>query len=173
MKDTIRDEYGRSFKTLRVSLLSTCNLGCVYCTMSEDEGKAANFISKKNSLPVSSLLSLIRLLHEELSFTTVRLTGGEPLLYPHLVPVIEGIKAMGISQIRLTTNGFLLQKKAAALKAAGMQSINVSLDAVDEDVFFLMSKRYGVRRILDGIKTRSSRCSSTLLNGTLRSVSWK
>jgi cyclic pyranopterin phosphate synthase len=62
-----------------------------------------------------------------------------------------GIKEMGIPKIKITTNGFLLERMALPMKAAGMQSINVSLDAVDEDIFFLMSKRNQVKKVLDGI----------------------
>src|SRR4029079_11501815 len=82
---------------------------------------------------------------------TIRLTGGEPLLYRDIIHLVEGIKSIGITSIKLTTNGFLLQRMAKPLKDAGMQSINVSLDAVDEDVFFLMSKRSNVQRIINGI----------------------
>jgi cyclic pyranopterin phosphate synthase len=167
MKSLVSDEYGRTFKTLRVSLLSSCNLGCVYCTMSEDEVKANNTGNKKNLLPVSQLLSIIRQLHNELQFTTIRLTGGEPLLYPYLTQVINGVKETGIPEIKLTTNGFLLQKQASALKQAGMQSINVSLDAVDEDVFFLMSKRNNVQRILNGIDAALETGMEVKLNAVL------
>ncbi|MEI6945982.1 GTP 3',8-cyclase MoaA [Paraflavisolibacter sp. H34] len=153
MKPTISDKYGRTFQTLRVSLLSTCNLGCVYCTMGEEEQKAGNAAGRQKVLSADQLLPLIGMLHDELSLKTIRLTGGEPLLYPQLAQVVKGVKELGIPQIRLTTNGFLLQKQALALKEAGMQSINVSLDAVDEDTFFLMSKRRNVQRILDGIDT--------------------
>ena len=146
----ITDEYGRTFKTLRVSLLTRCNLGCVYCSMGE-ESVETNHVSKK-LVPVSDLLSLISRLHSLLQLETIRLTGGEPLLYAGLIPVIEGVKAMGIPNIKLTTNGFLLERLAKPMKQAGMESINVSLDAIDEDVFFLMSKRNNVQRVINGIE---------------------
>lgn len=145
----IVDRYNREFKTLRVSLLSRCNLSCVYCTMGEDEVKENNI----HQHPVSAevLLKQINQLHSVLKLETVRLTGGEPLLYHELPALIKGIKESGIPKIKLTTNGFLLERLALPLKAAGLQSVNVSLDAVDEDVFFLMSKRNDVQRILNGI----------------------
>ncbi len=145
----IKDRYNRSFKTLRVSLLSRCNLSCVYCTMGEDEVKENNLHDV--IAPTEYLLQTIQQLHKILGLQTIRLTGGEPLLYHDLIPLINGIKNTGIPKIKITTNGFLLERMAVDLKNAGMQSINVSLDAIDEDVFFLMSKRSHVNRILDGI----------------------
>lgn len=144
----LTDKYNRHFKTLRVSLLSRCNLSCVYCTMGEDDIKEAN-----HTTPVAAgeLLQTIKKLHEVLQLKTIRLTGGEPLLYHELIPVIKGIKAIGIDDIKLTTNGFLLERMALSIKEAGINSINVSLDAIDEDGFFLMSKRNNVQRVLDGI----------------------
>jgi cyclic pyranopterin phosphate synthase len=157
----IADKYGRTFSTLRVSLLHHCNLGCVYCVAGEDELKQANVSGKGDSLPVEQLLEMISRLHTQLRLDTIRLTGGEPLLYTGLVPLIKGIKTLGESdngagnqpapQIKLTTNGFLLERLALPLKEAGLQSINVSLDAVDEDAFFRMSRRHSADRIIRGI----------------------
>ncbi len=145
----IIDEYGRTFKTLRVSLLNRCNLGCIYCTIGDEKESDHNRGQRPAS--VEKLLSNISRLHSLLRFETIRLTGGEPLLYGDLIQVIKGVKALGISNIKLTTNGFLLEKVAGSIKQAGMKSINVSLDAVDEDVYFLMSKRNNVQRIIQGI----------------------
>lgn len=145
----IKDQYGRTFRTLRVSLLQHCNLGCVYCVAGEAELKEAN--AAGDSLPVEQLLAMIRRLKEQLPLDTVRLTGGEPLLYPGLASLIRGIRAAGIDAVRLTTNGFLLERMATALKEAGLEAMNVSLDAVDEEVFARMSRRHSVSRIIRGI----------------------
>ncbi|HEY6900500.1 MAG TPA: GTP 3',8-cyclase MoaA [Puia sp.] len=147
----MNDVYGRRFKTLRVSLLHHCNLGCVYCVAGDAELKQANVSGKDEQLAGSRLLEMIRRLHVQLQLDTVRLTGGEPLLYPGLVDLVEGIRASGIPRVKLTTNGFLLERMAHALAKAGMQSINVSLDAIDEDVFVRMSRRHSVERIIRGI----------------------
>ena len=146
----IADKYGRTFKTLRVSLLNRCNLGCVYCSLGDDKIQKLNV--SENHIPVEGLLEIITQLHSQLQLRTIRLTGGEPLLYPDLIPIIEGVKAMGIPEIKLTTNGFLLERMAKPMKQAGMKAINVSLDAMDEDIFFLMSKRNNVRRVIRGIE---------------------
>jgi cyclic pyranopterin phosphate synthase len=118
--------------------------------MGDDELKEKNRLNK-DYLSSSGTIALIQQLHRVLDLEVIRLTGGEPLLYPHLAEVIGAVKEMGIPEIKMTTNGFLLERSAQSLKEAGLQSINVSLDAVDEDVFFLMSKRNNVQRILNGI----------------------
>jgi len=147
----IKDKFGRTFRTLRVSLTNHCNLGCVYCVSGDEDMQKHNSSVKNASLPVADLLEIITRLHHRLELGTVRLTGGEPLLYHGLVELVRGIRATGIPHIKLTTNGFLLERLAAPLKEAGMESINVSLDAVDEAVFFRMSRRQSVERIVRGI----------------------
>lgn len=151
MTAPIQDDYGRTFRTLRVSLLQHCNLGCVYCVAGEDDLKQANASPAAASLAVEELLAIIRRLHGELALDHVRLTGGEPLLYPGLATLIRGIREAGIASVRMTTNGFLLERQAAALRAAGLEALNVSLDAVDEEVFFRISRRRSAHRIIGGI----------------------
>lgn len=141
---------GRSFSVLRVSLLDTCNFACTYCVC---EDQIAPGKTEEPTLSVYELLGLIGSLHQTLNLQTVRLTGGEPLLYPKLTELIAGIRSLGIRDIKMTTNGFLLARKLEALKRAGLQSINVSLDALDERCFFRMTKRTGVTRVVDGILT--------------------
>ncbi|HVS94916.1 MAG TPA: GTP 3',8-cyclase MoaA [Puia sp.] len=151
MSRPIEDRYGRKFRTLRVSLLQHCNLGCVYCVAGEDELKQANASPAGGSLTVEGLLAIIRRLHWQLGLDHIRLTGGEPLLYPGLTSLIRGIRETGIVSVRMTTNGFLLERQAAQLKDAGLEALNVSLDAVDEDVFFRISRRHSAQRIVRGI----------------------
>jgi cyclic pyranopterin phosphate synthase len=147
----ISDKYGRTFRTLRVSLLPHCNLGCIYCVSGDEELKTANTLHEGRSLEVEELLAIIRRLHGQLHLENIRLTGGEPLLYPGLASLVRGIRTAGIPAIRLTTNGFLLERHAASLKEAGLEAVNVSLDAVEEAVFFKMSRRHSVDRVIRGI----------------------
>lgn len=147
----IKDTYGRTFRTLRVSLLQHCNLGCVYCVAGEDDLKQANASHEGSSLEVGRLLSIIQRLHAQVGLENIRLTGGEPLLYPALASLIRGIRAAGIPAIRLTTNGFLLERQAVVLKDAGLEAVNVSLDAVGEAIFFQMTRRHSAARIMQGI----------------------
>jgi len=163
----IKDTYGRSFKTLRVSLLNSCNLGCVYCVAGDDNFLKRNNLSSTHQSGAHELLPIIEKLHDVLHLEIIRLTGGEPLLYHDIIHLVEGIKTMGIDAIKLTTNGFLLQRMAKPLKDAGMKSINVSLDSVDEDVFFLMSRRNNVKKILKGIDAARDAGLDVKLNAVL------
>jgi Molybdenum cofactor biosynthesis enzyme len=146
--DKLKDPLGRSFRVLRVSLLDTCNFACTYCVCEDP------LIPEKmaeTTLSVGELIRLISNLHETLNLQTVRLTGGEPLLYPDLAALIAGIRSLGIRDIKMTTNGFLLARKIEALKRGGLRSINVSLDALDGERFFRMTRRMGVARVVEGI----------------------
>jgi GTP 3',8-cyclase len=145
----ITDTYGRAFKSLRISLLNSCNFACTYCTDGKAQDTPLNHHATKQS--TNAFLQQIQALHEQLQLEDVRLTGGEPLLHPQLLEIVAGIKALGIKKIKLTTNGFLLSNKIEALKNAGVTDINISLDAIDEDVFFLMTKRKNVSRVLKAI----------------------
>lgn len=147
----LRDTYGRTFKTLRVSLINTCNLGCVYCTFGQEETKQHHLEAKEKSLSATELGDTILQLNSALHLQTIRFTGGEPLLYKELPELIRLVKLSGINNLKITTNGLLLENLAEKLKQAGISDINVSLDAFDEEVFFKMSRRKGVDKIFRGI----------------------
>ena len=147
----VRDTYGRTFKTLRVSLINTCNLGCIYCTYGNDEQKENYKSYKDHSLSPADLAHSITQLHQSLNLDTIRFTGGEPLLYKELPELVKSVKLAGIPNLKLTTNGLLLEGLAEKLKDSGITAINVSLDAIDEDVFYAMSRRSGINRIFSGI----------------------
>lgn len=144
----LQDQYHRQFKTLRVSLLNTCNMGCVYCSMGEEEEIEYDHRPQKTA---AHLLSLIQKMHQQLDLKTVRLTGGEPLLFRELPELIRGIRQLSVAKISMTTNGFLLQRQAKALADSGLQTINVSLDAIDENVFYQITRRRKVSKVFAGI----------------------
>jgi cyclic pyranopterin phosphate synthase len=141
------DSQGRTFKNLRISLLDTCNFACVYCT----DDDYITHQKKQQFLDTDELLGIVFKLQESLSLQSIRLTGGEPLLYPNLEKVIFGLTDLGISEIKMTSNGFLLAKKADALKAAGLKEINISLDAAQENSFFKMTRRDKLKDVKIGI----------------------
>lgn len=168
----IVDSHGRSFRTLRVSLTNACNFGCVYCVNGEDAG-SINKVGASAIPPLhfSDLANIVVQLHKILQFKTVRLTGGEPTLYHDLVPFVGLLTSNGIQHIKMTTNAFLLKQKAESLFRAGVKELNVSLDAVDSDVFAKVSRRNSLQNVLEGIN-EALRCgmyiklNSVIMRGT-------
>ncbi len=150
----ITDIHGRQFKTLRVSLTNTCNLGCVYCVEESTEKKAipSPQLPESNPLSVYKLIDCIATLHSVIGLETIRLTGGEPTLYRELLPLMQGIQQTGIPSVKMTTNGYLLSNKIVDLYNHGLTSLNISLDAIEPEPFFQISRRRNLHKILDGIE---------------------
>ncbi len=145
----IKDRYGRTFKTLRVSLTNVCNLGCIYCVNSSDLKPSS--ITNKKILSYSAIVIAIKKIHELTPLETIRLTGGEPTLYKDLIPIIKEISTLGIENIKMTSNGYLLKDMIPALAQAGLKKINISLDAVDNISFNKISKRKNIEKVLEAI----------------------
>lgn len=143
-----KDDFNRKFKKLRISLTNVCNLACKYCVADEltDENKLP-----PGALNTSEYLQIIDKIHQICQLKTVRLTGGEPLLYGDIINLVEGIKLLDIPQIKLTTNATYLAEKAMSLKKAGIDEINVSLDALDRSTFKAISRKDTLQKSLDGI----------------------
>ena len=143
----LTDTFGRVHNNLRVSVTDRCNLRCTYCM---PDGIVP-------FLPADQLLSFpqIALVAEALlglGVTKIRLTGGEPLLRPRLPDLIERLRELpGLQQLALTTNGLRLDRLAKPLRAAGLDRLNISLDALDETAFQQVSRRSGLHRVLAGI----------------------
>jgi GTP 3',8-cyclase len=164
----IKDEHGRTFKTLRVSLTSLCNFGCVYCVNSEDKGGMNDIYSSAlPHLDYKVLAELVIQLHKTLDFESVRLTGGEPMLYQNLIPFIQILKSSGIKNVKMTTNGFNLKQKAEGLALAGVKDINISLDSVDPDIFKAISRRNMHRQVIEGIEAAIKNGISVKLNAVI------
>ena len=160
----LQDPYNRKFKALRVSLLNTCNFQCVYCTMGSEDGEDVDHRPQQTA---AFFLKQITKLHQYLALENVRLTGGEPLLYRELPELIKGIAEIGVKEIKLTTNGFLLEKQAESLKKAGLKAVNISLDAIDEEVFYRMSKRRQVAKVFRGIDAAIANGLEVKLNAVI------
>jgi len=149
----IKGFFGRFLQDLRISVIDQCNLRCTYCMPKEIFGDDYPF------LPESELLSfeeITRLAESfaELGVNKIRLTGGEPLMRKNLHQLIENLSNIqGINDIALTTNGIFLPRDAKKLKAAGLKRVNISLDAIDDDVFKQINGRgVGTKPVLKGIE---------------------
>lgn len=146
-KQTIRDKYGRTFATLRLSLTNSCNFGCTYCVESEP---SSNERQKALGLTSKQLAEKVSHLHHLLDLEVIRLTGGEPTLYTDLVNLVAHLAPLGIP-IKMTTNGFLMEKLAPALAKAGLTEINLSLDAIHPAAFEKITRRRGLDKVLNGV----------------------
>ncbi len=137
---------------LRISVTDRCNFRCTYCMPREVFGRDYAFLPRAELLTFEEITRLARLF-VALGVAKLRLTGGEPLLRRDL-PVLVGMLAAlpGVEDLTLTTNGSLLGRHAAALAAAGLNRISVSLDSLDDATFARMNDvGFPVASVLEGI----------------------
>ncbi|MDH4019058.1 MAG: GTP 3',8-cyclase MoaA [Xanthomonadales bacterium] len=149
----ITDTLARPLKDLRISVMDRCNLRCTYCMPEESLNGKGVFLPSHHLLSDGEIELMVRVF-TSLGVHKVRLTGGEPLLRPGFVELVDRISSIeGITDLALTTNAVLLPRYAEALKKAGLGRITVSLDSLDEAVFREMAGGRGsVSEVLDGIE---------------------
>ena len=149
---SLRDVRGRALRDLRVSVTDRCNFRCPYCMPRELFGPDHVFLPQDQVLSIDEIARLVRVF-VRLGVRKVRLTGGEPLLRPDLEDLVGQIAVTpGVQDLALTTNGALLARRAAGLRAAGLHRVTVSLDSLDPGVFAeLADTKVPLARVLDGI----------------------
>jgi GTP 3',8-cyclase len=148
MREPLRDAHGRSLADLRVSVTDRCNFRCQYCMPAD----GLPWLERSEILSFEEIERLVRLL-VSLGIEDVRLTGGEPLVrrdFPRLVSMLAAIR--GLRDLSLTTNGYLLERDAAALVAAGIDRVNVSIDSLARDRFFQITRRDALPQVLRGLE---------------------
>lgn len=150
-----RDTRGRRIHDLRISVTDRCNFRCTYCMPRDVFGPDYAFLSRDALLSFEEITLLARVFRN-LGVEKIRLTGGEPLLRRNLEQLIGMLATLREDgrplDLTLTTNGSLLAKKARALKAAGLDRVTVSLDALDDATFKAMNDAdYSVASVLAGI----------------------
>jgi cyclic pyranopterin phosphate synthase len=141
------DSFGRIHTSLRISVTDRCNIRCFYCMPEE-------VVRFKPRAEILTFEEIVRFTHvaARLGVKKLRLTGGEPLVREELPKLVEMlVRVEGIDEVALTTNGILLGDQARALKEAGLQRLNISLDTLKEETFFKISRRHGLDRVLAGI----------------------
>jgi cyclic pyranopterin phosphate synthase len=148
-----RDSLARPVRDLRISVMDRCNFRCPYCMPRETFHEQYRFLSSHERLSFDEIVRLARLF-VRLGVRKLRLTGGEPLLRANLPDLIGDLTAIpGVEDVALTTNGVLLARYAAELRAAGLKRVTVSLDSLDPQVFARMSGGFGgVTEVLEGIE---------------------
>ncbi|MGC4744883.1 GTP 3',8-cyclase MoaA [Micromonospora sp. DT201] len=142
------DRYGRVARDLRVSLTDKCNLRCTYCMPAE----GLPWLAGPELLTDEEIVRLVRVAVERLGVTEVRFTGGEPLIRPGLLGIVAAVAALEPRpRISLTTNGIGLDRLAPALREAGLDRVNVSLDTLDPARFTKLTRRPRLDAVLAGL----------------------
>ncbi|WP_406073716.1 GTP 3',8-cyclase MoaA [Micromonospora sp. NBC_01638] len=142
------DRYDRVARDLRVSLTDKCNLRCTYCMPAE----GLPWLAGPELLTDEEVVRLVRVAVERLGVTEVRFTGGEPLIRPGLVGIVTAVAALTPRpRVSLTTNGIGLDRLAPALRAAGLDRVNVSLDTLDPGRFLRLTRRPRLDAVLAGL----------------------
>ena len=142
------DTFGRQAVDLRVSLTDRCNLRCTYCMPEE----GLQWLAKPELLTDEEIVRLVTIAVRDLGVREVRFTGGEPMLRPGLVAIVAACAELEPRpELSLTTNGIGLARTAGALKAAGLDRVNVSLDTLDPDTFHTLTRRHRHHDVLAGL----------------------
>jgi cyclic pyranopterin phosphate synthase len=152
VNDPLRDAHGRAITDLRVSVTDRCNFRCQYCMPAD----GLPWLERAEILSFEEIERLVRIL-VSLGIEDVRLSGGEPLVrreFPRLVSMLAAID--GIEDLSLTTNGYLLERDAAALVDAGIQRVNVSIDSLARDRFFQITRRDALPQVMRGLEAIAS-----------------
>jgi len=144
--DPLLDGHGRRIGDLRVSVTDRCNFRCQYCMPAE----GLPWLERDDVLHFEEIERLVALL-ASMGVTDVRLTGGEPLVRRDF-PTLVGMLAPLVEDLSITTNGYLLERDAEALVRAGATRFNVSIDSLQRDRFFEMTRRDALPRVLRGLE---------------------
>jgi GTP 3',8-cyclase len=146
-REPLFDGHGRRISDLRVSVTDRCNFRCQYCMPAE----GLPWLERTEILTFEEIERLVRVM-AEMGVSDLRLTGGEPLVrrdFPRLVAMLARVP--GVEDLSLTTNGYLLERDAAALVEAGINRVNVSIDSLQRDHFFQLTRRDSLPQVLRGL----------------------
>jgi len=141
------DGHGRRIADLRLSVTDRCNFRCQYCMPAE----GLPWLEREAVLHFEEIERIVALL-AQMGIESVRLTGGEPLVrrdFPRLAAMLAPL----VDDLSVTTNGYLLERDAAALVDAGINRFNVSIDSLQQDRFFAMTRRDALPQVLRGLET--------------------
>jgi len=145
--DNLIDEFNRKITYLRISVTDRCNQRCAYCSPDEKFIK----IPKENILSLEEIYAFSEIA-VSLGITKIRLTGGEPLLRKNLIYLVELLSSIqNVMDLAMTTNGVLLKQFAGQLKTAGLNRINISLDTLIPEKYYLITRENRLHEVLEGI----------------------
>jgi GTP 3',8-cyclase len=146
--EPLKDGHGRLIGDLRVSVTDRCNFRCQYCMPAE----GLPWLDREEILTFEEIVRVVGLF-AAMGVHDVRLTGGEPLVrrdFPRLAAMLAGLE--DVDDLSVTTNGYLLERDAEALVAAGIDRFNVSIDSLQRDRFFELTRRNALPQVLRGLE---------------------
>ena len=146
------DGHGRLIGDVRISVTDRCNFRCQYCMPAE----GLPWLDRDEILTFEEIERVVALL-ASMGVGDVRLTGGEPLVrkgFPKLAAMLAALE--DVDDLSVTTNGFLLERDAEALVAAGINRFNVSIDSLQQDRFFELTRRDALPRVMRGLERLAS-----------------
>jgi cyclic pyranopterin phosphate synthase len=150
--EPLRDGHGRLIGDLRVSVTDRCNFRCQYCMPAE----GLPWLERAAILTFEEIARLVALF-ARMGVHDVRLTGGEPLVrreFPQLAAMLAAID--DVHELSVTTNGFLLERDAEALVRSGIDRFNVSIDSLQKDHFYELTRRDALPQVLRGLELLGS-----------------
>ncbi len=139
------DRFGRPLKNLRIVVTTRCNYRCVYCHGEGVELGREEVLNPRN-------IFLISLAARSLGISSVKITGGEPLVRSDVDRIIKSIVDAGIGDVSMTTNGFFLAERAGDLAEAGLKRVCVSIPSLDEERYRFVTRVDGLDRVLKGLE---------------------
>ncbi len=152
VSNQLRDGHGRAIGDLRVSVTDRCNFRCQYCMPAE----GLPWLEREAVLRYEEIERLVSLM-AGMGVRTVRLTGGEPLVRRDLPALVRLLAAIPeLDEISVTTNGFLLERYARELVEAGVDRFNVSVDSLQRDRFYALTRRDALPQVLRGLELLAS-----------------
>jgi cyclic pyranopterin phosphate synthase len=150
-REPLIDGHGRLIGDLRVSVTDRCNFRCQYCMPAD----GLPWLEREEILRFEEIERVVRVL-ASMGVSSVRLTGGEPLVRREL-PRLVSMLAPLVGDLSLTSNGYLLERDADALASAGLRRLNVSLDTLQRDRFFQLTRRDALAQVLRGLEAVARR----------------
>jgi len=162
------DTLGRPVRDLRISVTDRCNFRCSYCMPKSVFGREYRFMDRKELLTFEELERVAQAFVSS-GVEKIRLTGGEPLLRKELEHLVARLATVEGLELTLTTNASLLARKATALREAGLNRVNVSLDSLDDATFRAMNDvDFPVSRVLEGIEAAATAGLSVKVNAVVK-----
>jgi cyclic pyranopterin phosphate synthase len=159
----LRDAFGRVATDLRISLTDHCSLRCTYCMPAD----GLEWLARSDRLSDDEIVRLAAVF-VGLGVTSIRLTGGEPLVHRTVVDVVQRLAALQPRpELSLTTNGITLDRQAAPLLAAGLDRVNISVDTLDRDRFRQLTRRDRLDDVLAGVAAAAAAGLSPLKINTV------